>query len=100
LFVSGVAESFWEAIYLVDRPGNYGWAILEGTHCYDRARAFDPPDDCPQHGPLGEVMQEPIVEYPNWSAKRAEAKVEAEPTGTATVGGFIYPGPALPELAS
>jgi glucose/arabinose dehydrogenase len=98
LFVSGVAESFWETIYLVDRPGNYGWAIREGTHCYDRARAFDPPDDCPRHGPLGEVIQEPIVEYPNWSVKRAEAKVEAEPMGTATVGGFIYRGSALPEL--
>jgi glucose/arabinose dehydrogenase len=98
LFVSGVAESFWETIYLVDRPGNYGWAIREGTHCYDRAQAFDPPATCPRHGPLGEPIQEPIVEYPNWSVHRAEAKVEAEPTGTATVGGFIYRGSALPGL--
>jgi hypothetical protein len=30
--------------------------------------------------------------------KRAEAKVVAEPMGTATVGGFIYRGGALPEL--
>ena len=44
MFVSGVAESFWETIYLVDRPGNYGWAIREGTHCYDRRRAFDRTD--------------------------------------------------------
>jgi glucose/arabinose dehydrogenase len=47
LVVSGVAESFWETIYLVDRPGNYGWAVREGRHCYDRARAFDPPAVCP-----------------------------------------------------
>ena len=98
LFVSGVAESFWETIYLVDRPGNYGWAIREGTHCYDRARAFDPPATCARHGPLGEPIHEPIVEYPNWAVKRAEAKVEAEPLGIATVGGFIYRGAALPEL--
>jgi glucose/arabinose dehydrogenase len=98
LFVSGVAESFWETIYLVRGPGNYGWAIREGTHCYDRARAFDPPDQCPRHGSLGEPIQEPIVEYANWSVKRREAKVEAEPMGTATVGGFIYRGSALPEL--
>ena len=32
LFVSGVAELFWETIYLVHGPGNYGWAIREGTH--------------------------------------------------------------------
>ncbi|HEX6143506.1 MAG TPA: PQQ-dependent sugar dehydrogenase [Geminicoccaceae bacterium] len=98
LFVSGTAESFWETIYLVDRPGNYGWAIREGTHCYDRARAFDPPDECPRHGPLGEAIQAPVVEYPNWSVKRAEARVRAEPMGTATVGGFIYRGSALPDL--
>jgi glucose/arabinose dehydrogenase len=98
LFVSGVAESFWETIYLVDRPGNYGWAIREGTHCYERARAFDPPKSCPRHGAMGEPIRDPIVEYPNWSVKRAEAKVVAEPMGTATVGGFIYRGGALPEL--
>ena len=32
LFVSGIAESFWETIYLVHGPGNFGWAIREGTH--------------------------------------------------------------------
>lgn len=98
LFVSGTAESFWETIDPVDRPGNYGWAIREGTHCYDRARAFDPPDACPRHGPLGEPIQEPVVEYPNWSVKRAAAKVDAEPMGTATVGGFIYRGSAAPDF--
>ncbi|HSA82479.1 MAG TPA: PQQ-dependent sugar dehydrogenase [Geminicoccaceae bacterium] len=98
LFVSGVAESFWETIYLVDRPGNYGWAIREGTHCYDRARAFDPPRTCPRHGAMGEPIHDPIIEYANWSVKRNEAKVEAEPMGTATVGGFVYRGAALPEL--
>lgn len=98
LFVSGVAESFWETVYLVDRQGNYGWAIREGTHCYDRARAFDPPEDCPRKGPLGEPIRDPIVEYANWSVKRPESKVEADPMGTACVGGFVYRGGALPEL--
>ena len=31
LFVSGVAEAFWETIYLVHGPGNFGWAIREDT---------------------------------------------------------------------
>ena len=99
LFVSGVGEAFWETIYLVDRPGNYGWAIRDGTHCYDRARVFDPPRDCPQRGPLGERIQTPIVEYANWSVKRPESKVEANPMGTASIGGFLYRGAALPGLA-
>ena len=98
MFVSGVAESLWETIYLVDRPGNYGWAIREGTHCYERARAFDPPKDCPKQGALGEPIRDPIVEYPNWSVKRPWSKVEADPMGTASVGGFVYRGSALPGL--
>jgi hypothetical protein len=98
MFVSGVAESFWETVYLVDRQGNYGWAIREGRHCYLRARAFDPPRDCPKVGPLGVPIHDPIIEYPNWSVKRPWSKVEAEPLGTANVGGFIYRGRALPAL--
>jgi glucose/arabinose dehydrogenase len=98
MFVSGVAESLWETIYMVDRPGNYGWAVREGTHCFERARAFDPPQDCPRVDALGEVMRDPIVEYPNWSVMRPWSKVEAAPFGTASVGGFIYRGKALPGL--
>ncbi len=98
LFVSGVAESFWETIYMVDRPGNYGWAIREGTRCFERARIFDPPKDCPRKGALGEPIRDPIVEYANWSVKRPESKVVAEPQGTACIGGFVYRGRALPEL--
>ncbi len=97
-FVSGVAEAFWEAIYLVDRPGNYGWAVREGSHCYDRTRAFDPPDECPRYDRLGERLRDPIIEYPNWSVMRKESTVKATPLGTANVGGFMYRGTALPQL--
>ena len=59
---------------------------------------FDPPDDCPRTGALGERIRDPILEYANWSVKRQEAKVSAEPKGTACVGGFVYRGVAIPEL--
>ncbi len=98
LLVNGVAETLWETIYMVDRPGNYGWAMREGTHCFDRSRAFDPPAECPRRDAMGEIVRDPIVEYANWSVMRAWSKVEAEPLGTANVGGFIYRGEAFPEL--
>jgi len=98
LVVSGVGESLWETIHLVDRPGNYGWAVREGTHCFERARAFDPPTDCPAFDRFGEQMRDPIVEYPNWSIMRPWSKVKGEPLGTANIGGFIYRGSAIPEL--
>jgi glucose/arabinose dehydrogenase len=98
MFVSGVAESFWETVYLVDKQGNYGWSVREGRHCYIRARAFNPPKDCPKHGLLGEPIRDPVIEYPNWSVKRKWSKVEADPLGTANVGGFLYRGKTLPSL--
>ncbi|MGI9424939.1 MAG: PQQ-dependent sugar dehydrogenase [Hyphomicrobiaceae bacterium] len=97
MIVSGVGESLWETIYLVDRAGNYGWAVREGRHCFVRARAFDPPADCPKVDKFGETLRDPIVEYPNWSVMRPWSKVKATPLGTANVGGFIYRGQALPE---
>ncbi|MGI9521494.1 MAG: PQQ-dependent sugar dehydrogenase [Hyphomicrobiaceae bacterium] len=98
MLVNGVAESLWETIYLVDRPGNYGWAVREGTHCFERARAFDPPKDCPRVDKFDETMRDPIVEYPNWSVMRPWSKVKARPLGSANVGGFMYRGRDLPEL--
>ncbi len=98
MFVSGVAESFWETVYLVDRQGNYGWAIREGMHCYKRSRAFAPPKVCPKKGPLGEAIRDPIIEYANWSVLRPWSKVKRTPLGTANVGGFLYRGKALPGL--
>lgn len=98
LFVNGVAESLWETIYMIDRPGNYGWAVREGTHCFDRRRAFDPPEECPRRDALGEIMRDPVVEYANWSVTRPWSKVKMEPRGTANVGGFIYRGGRFPEF--
>jgi glucose/arabinose dehydrogenase len=96
IIVSGVAETLWEAVYVVSGPGNFGWPIKEGTHCFDRERAFDPPVECAATGQFGEPLHDPAVEYPNWSVERPWSKVDAEPLGTATVGGFVYRGAALP----
>jgi len=98
IFVSGVAESFWETVYMVDRQGNYGWSIREGTHCYVRARAYNPPKTCATSGALGARINMPVIQYPNWSVKRPWSTVEATPLGTANVGGFVYRGKALPGL--
>lgn len=47
---------------------------------------------------MGEPIHDPVVEYPNWSVMRRESKVDAEPMGTANVGGFLYRGRSLPAL--
>ena len=44
MYVSAPADTLFEATYKVTRPGNYGWAIKEGTHCIVRTSAFAPPE--------------------------------------------------------
>lgn len=99
LLVSAPGETFWEAIYRVDRPGNYGWAIKEGSHCFDRLRPTAPPPTCPAAGALGEPLRDPIVEYPNTSVERFGEALGIAGVGTAVVGGRIYRGDALPGLS-
>ena len=101
--VTAIAETLWEAIYLVDRSGNYGWPIREGTHCVDRTAPRNPPADCPSHGVDGSPIQEPIVEYPNMQVMHPDTLMaalgaETSGVGTAVVGGRIYRGSALPDL--
>ncbi len=99
-FVSAVGETLWEAVYLVDRPGNYGWAVREGRHCFDRANPLNPPAECATRDALGYAFSDPIVEYPNRAVEQpgvAEG-VPREGLGTASIGGRIYRGEAIEGL--
>lgn len=55
---------------------NYGWRIMEGSLCYD------PPTGCPTAD-----LQLPAYEYPHTNGN------------CSITGGFVYRGPAIPELA-
>ena len=100
LLVTAPAETLWEAIYLVRGPANFGWPLLEGTHCMDRAR---PRDDVPCDKPGATLdgfrLERPIVEYPNMQVMDPNSGVEATGVGTAVTGARIYRGSAIPELA-
>ena len=98
LFVTAVGETLWESIYLVDRPGNYGWAVREGRHCFDRRRPTAPPEACATAGPYGEPLIDPVIEYANMSVERDGVTVGRPGVGTAVVGGHLYRGAALPGL--
>ncbi len=96
LMVAAVSEALWEAAYQVSQPGNYGWPIREGSHCYDRQNPLNPPDNCATEGPNGWRIQGPVVQYPNRNI--TESPIDQEPMGTAIVGGEVYRGSALSEL--
>ena len=74
LFVGDVGQDSFEEIDIVQKGGNYGWSIMEATHC------FKPPSGCNMTG-----LILPITEIPH-------------PEGKAVIGGFVYHGSAIPAL--
>ncbi|MFB6141460.1 MAG: sorbosone dehydrogenase family protein [Halosimplex sp.] len=82
LFVADVGQGAWEEVSVVEKGGNYGWNVKEGTHCF---RA----DACPDESPRGRPLRDPVVEYPHG---------DAEVSGVAVIGGYRYDGDAIPEL--
>ena len=65
--------------------GNYGWNIREASHCFDADQPATPPDECPDTGPEGRPLREPILGYDH-------------EIGLAVIGGYVYRGSELPEL--
>ncbi len=88
LFVGDVGQNLWEEVDIVTRGGNYGWNIKEGAHCFDPQAPNDPPEQCPDTGPMGQPLIAPILEYKNANLPGG--------LGRSVIGGHIYRGEALP----
>ena len=97
--VTAVAETLWEAAYRVQGPGNFGWPLMEGTHCVDRLKPRQPPASCPAQDEAGDRIVLPVVEYPNMQASHPETKLGVAGVGTAITGARMYRGRAIPALA-
>jgi glucose/arabinose dehydrogenase len=98
-FVTAVAETLWEAVYRVQAPGNFGWPLMEGTHCVDRLKPRQPPASCRAQDDPGNRIVLPVLEYPNMQASHPETKLGVVGVGTAVTGARIYRGAAIPALA-
>jgi len=86
LFTADLGQNLFEEVDIIERGGNYGWNVREGTHCFDAANPADPPAQCPAGTPDdvrgGEQFVEPIAEYPH--------TYQDEVVGIAIVGGHFY----------
>jgi glucose/arabinose dehydrogenase len=99
LYVTAIAETLWEAAYRVKRPGNFGWPLMEASHCVDRLQPRKPPAQCPRQGPGGEPLQMPVVEYPNMQVSHPDSSaLNIKGVGTAVTGVRMYRGLAIPLL--
>ncbi len=74
LWAADVGQQEVEEIDRIERGGNYGWNILEGTHCFQPAEGCDA---------TGTVL--PVAEY-------------GHNLGCSVTGGVVYRGEAIPAL--
>ncbi|MFD2999599.1 PQQ-dependent sugar dehydrogenase [Pontibacter toksunensis] len=74
LWAADVGQNKIEEIDIVEKGGNYGWRIMEGSDC------FKPSSNCDEKN-----LIKPVHEY-------------THADGVSITGGFVYRGKAMPEL--
>jgi glucose/arabinose dehydrogenase len=76
-FCADVGQGNFEEVDLIAKGGNFGWNVMEGTHCFPPGTA-----SC---STVGLIL--PITEYGHDVAG-----------GISVIGGFVYRGAAIPGL--
>jgi glucose/arabinose dehydrogenase len=74
LYCGDVGQNAWEETDIIEKGKNYGWRLMEGTHCYN-----------PSSGCKTEGLTLPIDEY-------------SHETGISICGGYMYRGQQFPSL--
>ncbi len=74
LWTGNIGQDLWEAVLQIERGGNYGWSVLEGSHPFgpDRPRGPTP-------------FIEPIFEHHHVECR-------------SITGGYVYHGSRIPKL--
>lgn len=96
LLVSDAGQNLWEEVSRVERGGNYGWNVREGTHCFSTANPDVSPATCPDvvsgdHPDDGAPLVDPVIEYGHPGGTGI--------VGLVVVGGHVYRGADVPQLA-
>lgn len=74
LWAADVGQRNIEEVDIIERGGNYGWRLMEGTRC------FNPSQDCER-----DDLLPPVTEYDH-------------SVGLSITGGYVYRGRRFPEL--
>ncbi len=75
LWGGNVGQDLWEMVHIIERGGNYGWSVTEGSHPFRPERPRGPTPIIP-----------PLIEHDHTVAR-------------SVTGGFVYRGARLEELA-
>lgn len=88
MYVADAGQGLYEEVSRVEKGGNYGWNVKEGTHCFNSDNFDEPLPNCPDIGPQGTELVDPLIEY-----KRGPE------TGSVIVAGVMYRGDKVEALS-
>ena len=92
LFVGDEGQSLYEEIDVVNKGGNYGWNVKEGTHCFNAADEFTELASCPAIDTFGNLLIDPKIELINHDNPKGGGIT------IAIIGGYVYRGDDIPGL--
>jgi glucose/arabinose dehydrogenase len=91
LFVGDAGQSLYEEVSVVEKGGNYGWNVKEGTHCFNAANEFTELGSCPATDAFGNPLIDPVIEANNHDNPEGGHFVTI-------IGGNVYRGNNIPGL--
>lgn len=80
LWAGDVGQNQYEEVDIITRGGNYGWNVMEGTHCRPPTTGCDT---------SGKIL--PVFEYAHGGSNGVSS-------GCSITGGYVYRGAAIPSL--
>lgn len=92
LLLGDAGQALWEEINIVEKGGNYGWNVKEGSICFNADDNKQTRSSCPSTDTMGKWLIDPIIEVKNAN----------NPSGggiaTTIIGGYVYRGTGSAEL--
>jgi glucose/arabinose dehydrogenase len=85
LWCGDVGQDLWEAVYIIQKGGDYGWSVNESGH------HFKP-------GPPGAEYIKPIIDYPHRPDLQSQSIYPDHTIGLCVIGGYVYRGKQFPLL--
>jgi glucose/arabinose dehydrogenase len=86
LFVGDAGQNLYEEVSVVDKGGNYGWNVKEGTHCFNAADELTELATCVDVDIFGNRLINPIIELRNAEHPGGNGVT------VAVIGGNVYRG--------
>lgn len=90
MFLGDAGQNLYEEVDVVEKGGNYGWNVKEGTHCFNAASELTEFATCPSMDAFGNPLIDPVIEANNHDNPKGGHFVTV-------IGGNVYRG-SIPGL--